>query len=146
MKLNQQQFCSWTGKRNDHSDFPPKYDLRARDRRSTLHRFQPKMKVVNCMQSTCNILHTVSKIFCVFFFTCLFRACITCVISMQYGGFAGKKHACNAAIPVACAVLIVCMYTPHLEILVRALMIEHHFDVIRKIVSNLQRILIKIII
>ena len=29
------------------------------------------------------------------------------------------------------------MYTPHLEILVRALMIEHHFDVIRKIVSNI---------
>ena len=65
---------------------------------------------------------------------------------MQYGGFTGKKHACNAAIPVACTVLIVCMYTPHLEILVRALMIEHHFDVIRKIVSNLQRIFIKIII
>ena len=59
------------------------------------------------------------------------------MISMQYGGFTGKKHACNAAIPVACAVLIVCMYTPHLEILVRALMIEHHFDVIRKIVSNI---------
>lgn len=49
----------------------------------------------------------------------------------------GKKHACNAAIPVACAVLIVRMYTPHLEILVRALMIEHHFDVIGKIVSNI---------
>ena len=108
-----------------------------RDHRSTLLRFQPKMKVVNCMQSMCKILHTVSKIFCVFFFTCLFRACITCVISMQYGRFTGKKHACNAAIPVACAVLIVRMYTPHLEILVRALIIEHHFDVIRKIVSNI---------
>lgn len=60
-------------------------------------------------------------------FTCLFRACISCVIYVQFGGFTGKKHTCNAAIPVACAVLIVCMYTPYLEILVRALMIESLF-------------------
>lgn len=71
------------------------------------------------------------------FLTRLFCACISFVICVQYGGFTGKKHACNAAIPVACAVLIVCMYTPHFENLVRALMIEHHFDVIRNSVSNI---------
>lgn len=68
------------------------------------------------------------------FFKRLFRAYISYVIFVQYGGFTGNKHAFNAAIPMACAVLILCMYTLHLEILVRALMIEHHFDVIRKIV------------
>ena len=104
--------CGWTGKRNDHSDFPPKYDLglRARGRRSPLDRFQPKMKVVKYVQSTCKILLSVSnslRVFCLYFFTRLFcAACISCVICVQLGGFTRKKHACNAAMPVvACTVL-----------------------------------------
>ena len=36
----------WTCKRNNHSDFHPKYDLRARHCHPLLHRFQPKMKVL----------------------------------------------------------------------------------------------------
>ena len=59
------------------------------DHCSSLYRFVPKMKVVKYKQSTCKILHSVSKnclYFLVYFFTCLFRAWISCVIFMQYGG------------------------------------------------------------
>ena len=70
-------------------DWYSKYNLRSRDHCSSLYRFVPKMKVVKYKQSTCKILHSVSKncpYFLVYFFTCLFRVCISCVIFMQYGG------------------------------------------------------------
>ena len=42
--------------------------------------------------------------FGVYFLTRVFLAYFSRVICMQYGGFTRKKHACNAAIPAACAV------------------------------------------
>ena len=42
----------------------------------------------------------------VFFFTCVFRECISRVICVQNGRFTRKKHTCNAAIPVACTVAV----------------------------------------
>ena len=53
----------------------------------------------------CKVLQSVSKTFRVFF-TRVFRACISCVICVQYGGFTLKKHACNAAMLMACTVVI----------------------------------------
>ena len=41
-----------------------------------------------------------------FFFTRVFRECISRVICVQNGRFTRKKHTCNAAIPVACTVAV----------------------------------------
>ena len=41
-----------------------------------------------------------------YFFTSVFRTCISHVVSMQYGRFTHKKHACNAAMPMACTFCI----------------------------------------
>ena len=66
----------------------------ARDHCALLHRFQPKMKVVKCMQSKCTILQAVSKnlrAFSYVFFTPTFDTC-----SLQCEKFPRKKHVCNA--------------------------------------------------
>ena len=42
--------------------------------------------------------------FCVYIFTQVFHACFSRGICMQYGGFPRMKHACNAAMPIACTV------------------------------------------
>ena len=66
----------------------------ARDHWALLHRFQPKMKVVKCMQSKCTILQAVSKnlrAFSYVFFTPTFDTC-----SLQCEKFPRKKHVCNA--------------------------------------------------
>ena len=56
----------------------------------------------------CKILLSVSenlRVFSrVFFFTCVFRECISRVICVQNGRFTRKKRTCNAAMPVACNV------------------------------------------
>ena len=43
----------------NYNDHYSKYGLTARDHRSSLHKFQPKMEVVRYTQSTCKILHSV---------------------------------------------------------------------------------------
>ena len=51
-------------------------------------------------------------ILCVFscvFFTCVFSACFSHVICVQYGRFTCMKCMCNAAMPVACTVLLLCV-------------------------------------
>ena len=61
------------GERNNKSDFFPKiwqifkvylYSSTARDHCASLHRFQPKTKVVKCMQSMRTILQAVSSFAC----------------------------------------------------------------------------------
>ena len=42
--------------------------------------------------------------FCVYFFTRVFHMCFSHGICVQYGGFPRMKHACNAAMPMACTV------------------------------------------
>lgn len=58
----------------------------------------------------CKILLSVSenlRVFSrVFFFTCVFRECISRVICVQNGRFTRKKHTCNAAMPVASTVAV----------------------------------------
>ena len=44
--------------------------------------------------------------FCVYFFTQVFHACFSRGICVQDGGFPRMKHACNAAMPVACTVML----------------------------------------
>ena len=66
----------------------------ARDHCALLHKFQPKMKVVKCMQSKCTILQAVSKnlrAFSYVFFTPTFDTC-----SLQCEKFPRKKHVCKA--------------------------------------------------
>ena len=77
------------------TDTPSKYGLRARDRRSSLHKFHP----------TCKILPTISEnfleYFVLYFLTRVFLAYFSSVICVQYGGFPREKRGCNAAIPAA---------------------------------------------
>ena len=66
----------------------------ARDHCVLLHRFQPKMKVVKCMQSKCTMLQAVSenlRAFSHVFFTPRFDT-----FSLQCDKFPQKKHVCNA--------------------------------------------------
>lgn len=46
--------------------------------------------------------------FLLYFFTCVFSACFSCVICVQYGRFTRMKRTCNAAMSVACTVLLLC--------------------------------------
>ena len=67
----------------------------ARDHCALLHRFQPKMKVVKCMQSKCTILQAVSENLCACshaFFTRRFHACGSRVITLLSGKFPHKKR------------------------------------------------------
>ena len=43
---------------------------------------------------------------CMYIFTQVFHECFSRGICVQYGGFPRMKHACNAAMPVACTVLV----------------------------------------
>ena len=91
------------GERNNKSDFFPKilqifkvylYSSTARDHCASLHRFQPKTKVVKCMQSMRAILQAVSKNLCAFshvFFTRTFHACSSRIITLLCGKFPHKK-------------------------------------------------------
>ena len=67
-------------------------------------------KIYTHNYTKCKILLSVSenlRVFCrVFFFTRVFRECISRVICVQNGRFTRKKHTCNAAIPVACTVAV----------------------------------------
>ena len=67
----------------------------ARDHCALLHRFQPKMKVVKCMQSKCTILQAVSENLCAcshVFFTRRFHACGSRLITLLSGKFPHKKR------------------------------------------------------
>ena len=66
----------------------------ARDHCVLLHKFQPKMKVVKCMQSKCTIKQAVSETLPAsshVFFTPRFDT-----FSLQCDKFPHKKHVCNA--------------------------------------------------
>ena len=62
-------------------------------------------------QPACKVLHAnfrnlrvFSRVFLRIFFTQVFHVCFPRGICMQYGGFPRMKHACNAAMPMACTV------------------------------------------
>ena len=62
-------------------------------------------------QPACKVLHAnfpnlrvFSRVFLHIFFTQVFHVCFPRGICMQYGGFPRMKHACNAAMPMACTV------------------------------------------
>ena len=78
-----------------------KYGLRARDCCSTLHKFQPKLKVVKYTQST---FVYFLEYFGLYFLTRVFLAYFSRVICVQYRGFTRKKRECNVAIPAECTV------------------------------------------
>ena len=44
---------------------------------------------------------------CVYIFTRVFHECFSRGICVQYGGFQRMKHACSAAIPVACTLSVI---------------------------------------
>ena len=69
-----------------------------------------RVKLYTHNYTKCKILLSVSANLRVssrvFFFTCVFRECISRVICVQNGRFTRKKHTCNAAMPVASTVAV----------------------------------------